>query len=115
MTAILLHANPTRSKCMATSKPQDSTSRVLYGVSIQEAIASGDVAKMTAIREQAFTYMASVAEVERLLPALEAAIKTKGGPVVVLYAVTIQNAVARGDQAELARLRAEVAYYSRML
>lgn len=99
---------------MSTAKPFNP-SIAMYGVPIQDAIASGDVNKMSAIREQAFAYLAAVAEVERLLPALDTAIKAKGGPIRTLYGVTIQDAVQRGDQAELARLKAEVAYYQRLL
>ncbi len=100
---------------MPNSKPVGSQPRPLYAVPIHEAIASGDVAKMTAVRTEVFAFLASVAEVERLLPALDSAITGKGGPITALYAVSIQDAVARGDQAELARMKAEVDYYRRML
>ena len=42
---------------------------------------------------------------KRLLPELEKAIQAKGGPIRVLYGVSIQDAIARGDQAEIARLK----------
>jgi hypothetical protein len=87
----------------------------LYGVALNEAIASGDVAKMSAARDAAFSHIAMSSEVSRLLPELENAIKSKGAPIRPLYAVTIQDAMARGDQAELTRLKGEVAYYSDLL
>ena len=87
----------------------------LYGVAMSDAMASGDVNKMTAIRDQAFAHLAADAEVARLLPELEKAIQSKGGLIRPLYAVTIQDALARGDAAEIARLKAEVASYNTML
>ena len=97
----------------ATASAGGSTA--LYAVPIQEAITSGDIAKMNQIRDEAFAYLASASDIERLLPELEKAIQAKGGPIRVLYGVSIQDAIARGDQAEIARLKAEVAYYSRLL
>ncbi|MFZ6746216.1 DUF1843 domain-containing protein [Undibacterium sp. JH2W] len=87
----------------------------LYAVPMHDAIASGDVGKMSAIRDQALDYLTAAAAIERLLPTLDRALKAKGLPPQALYGVSIQDAVARGDQAELARLKAEVAYYSRLL
>ncbi|MCH8617565.1 DUF1843 domain-containing protein [Undibacterium sp. TS12] len=87
----------------------------LYAVPMHDAIASGDVSKMLAIRDQVLDYLTSAAAIERLLPSLDRALKAKGMPPQALYGVSIQDAVARGDQAELARLKAEVAYYSRLL
>ena len=87
----------------------------LYGVLMHEAIASGDVSKMIAIRDQALDYLAAASEIERLLPSLEKTMKAKGLPPQALYGISIQDAVARGDQAELSRLKAEVVYYSRLL
>ena len=87
----------------------------LYAVPMHEAIASGDLSKMSAIRDQALGFLSAAADIERLLPAVDNAIKARGGPVRTLYGVTIQDALARGDQGELARLKAEVAYYSRIL
>ena len=86
----------------------------LYGVPIHEAIAGGDLSKIVAIRDQALDYLAAASEIERLLPSLEAAMKAKGLPPQALYGVAIQDAVTRGDQAEIARLKAQVAYYSRL-
>ncbi|MFN9646490.1 MAG: DUF1843 domain-containing protein [Cyanobacteriota bacterium] len=89
--------------------------QTLYGPALTEAIASGDTAKMAAARDAAFAHIAMSTEVARLLPELEKAIKAKGAPIRPLYAVTIQDAVSRGDQAELTRLKGEVAYYSNLL
>lgn len=86
-----------------------------YGIAMTEAIASGDAAKMSAARDAAFTHLAASADVTRLLPELEKAIKAKGGVIRPLYGVTIQDALARGDAAELSRLKGEVASYSAML
>lgn len=86
-----------------------------YGIAMTDAIASGDTAKMSAARDAAFAHLATSADVARLLPELEKAIKAKGGPIRPLYAVTIQDAVARGDAAELSRLKGEVASYSALL
>ena len=100
---------------MPTSKPAGNPPAALYAVPIHEAIASGDVAKMSAIRTEVFAHLAAVAEMERLLPALDGAIQAKGGPIKTLYGGAIQDAAARGDQAELARMKAEVDYYRRLL
>ncbi len=99
---------------MNSKKSKQSPVRVLYGPAVSEAIASGDVAEMTEIRKQVFDYLGSVADIERLLPELEKAIESKGGGIRTLYAVTIQEAAASGDKAEIARIKAEVAYYNRM-
>lgn len=90
----------------------------LYGMAINDAIASGDGAKMRAVRDAAHDHLATAGEVMRLLPALETAIQSTGnggGVIRPLYAVTIQDALARGDAAEIARLKAEVASYSTTL
>jgi len=99
---------------MSTRKNKQPPVRVLYGSAVSEAIASNDVAEMTEIRKQVFDYLGNVSEIERLLPELEKAIKSKGGGIRPLYAVTIQEAAASGDRAEIARIKAEVAYYERM-
>lgn len=100
---------------MATKGNQPPV-RTLYGPAITEAIASGDLEAMKKIREEALDVLASAAEVEKLLPQLDQALSAKGwdGPIV-LYGVVIQDAAARGDKTELARLKAEVDYYSRLL
>lgn len=87
----------------------------LYAVAMSDAIASGDAAKMSATRDAALAHLSTSADVARLLPELEKAIKSKGGIIRPLYAVTIQDAIARGDAGELSRLKAEVASYSSML
>ena len=51
----------------------------------------------------------------RLLPQVEKALATQGGPVRPLYAVTIQDALARGDQAEIARIKGEIAAYAQLI
>ncbi|BBB62970.1 MULTISPECIES: DUF1843 domain-containing protein [unclassified Undibacterium] len=86
----------------------------LYAVPMHEAIASGDVKKMSTVRDQALDYLAAASEIERLLPSLETAMKAKGLPPQALYGVAIQDAVTRGDQAEISRLKAQVAYYNRL-
>jgi hypothetical protein len=86
-----------------------------YGIAMTEAIASGDVSQMSAARDAAFTHMASIADVARLLPELEKAIQAKGAIIRPLYAVTIQDAKARGDTAELARIKDELHAYAGML
>lgn len=46
---------------------------------------------------------------------LEKAVKAKGGPFRSLDAVTIQDTVSRGDQAELTHLKGEVTYDNKLL
>ncbi len=87
----------------------------MYAVAMSEAIASGDAAKMAAARNDAFAYMASAAEVAQLLPELEKAIQAKGGIIRPLYGVTIQDAKARGDTAELASIKGELDAYASLL
>ena len=117
-------SQPSFATVIFSPKPQEDlmatgsgkgTLHTLYGPALSEAIASGDVAKMSAARDAAFAHLAMSSEVARLLPELEKAIKTKGGTIRPLYGVSIQDAVARGDQAELARMKGEVAYYNNLL
>ena len=98
-----------------TTAAKQSLPIPLYGMAINDAISSGDAAKMSAVRDAAYQHLATAADVTRLLPALENAIKAKGGVIRPLYAVTIQDALARGDAGELARLKAEVASYAAAL
>jgi hypothetical protein len=100
---------------METRQGAHAGARVLYGVPITDAIASGDVQRMTAMHEEAMAHYAATADVVRLLPELERAIQAKGGVIRPLYAVTIQDAMARGDAAEIARLKAQVDVYQGML
>ena len=86
-----------------------------YGNAMTEAIGSGDVAKMQQVRDQALAHLSAAADITKLLPALEKAIQSKGGPIRPLYAVAIQDAVARGDAAEIARIKAELASYTKLL
>lgn len=87
----------------------------LYAVAMNQAIASGDLAQLQAARDAAFDHLANADEVRRLLPELDNAIRGLGGPIRPLYAVTIQDALKRGDRAEIARLRAEVDTYRSQL
>jgi hypothetical protein len=98
-----------------TEQSNQGTIHTLYGPALTEAIQSGDAAKMAALRDAAFDYIGKSAEVAQLLPKLEQAIKDKGYPIRPLYALAIQEAKTRGDQAELSRLKGEVAYYANLL
>ena len=100
---------------MTTSKESYGGFIPLYAVAMSDAIASGDAAKLSAAREAAFSHLAAAADVARLLPELESAIKSKGGIIRPLYAVTIQDAVARGDQVEISRIKSELASYNNLL
>lgn len=72
-----------------------------YGVAIQEAIASGDVATMRRAEAAATSHLD---EVQRALAALRGEIQ-RGGPVIPLYGVALQQALASGD---VARMRSVV-------
>jgi hypothetical protein len=98
-----------------TDSSNQGNIHTLYGPALTEAINSGDTTKMAAMREAAFDYIGKSSEVAKLLPKLEQAMKDKGHPIRPLYAVTIQEAVARGDEAELSRLKGEVGYYANLL
>lgn len=87
----------------------------MYAVAMSDAIASGDISKMTSARDAALAHMGTSAELARLLPSLESAIKSKGGVIRPLYAVTIQDAVTRGDSAEISRIKSELALYNTLL
>jgi hypothetical protein len=87
----------------------------LYAVAMSDAIASGDVNAMIAARDAAFDHLAAAQDVTRLLPALESALKAKGAVIRPLYAVTIQDTLARGNAAEIANLKAELASYASLL
>jgi hypothetical protein len=100
---------------MSASPSEGIPSNTLYGQALSQAIASGDAAKMSAARDAAFAHIAASTEVKRLLPELEKAMKTKGVHIRPLYAVTIQDAIAKGDAAELNRLKGELALYNSML
>jgi len=100
---------------MAAKKSKHAIPVPLYAIAVSDAITSGDVNKMTEIRDQVFTHMAAAADIEHLLPELEKAINSKGGVIRPLYGVTIQDALARGDANEIASLKAEVASYNSLL
>ncbi|GAA4802561.1 DUF1843 domain-containing protein [Lysobacter hankyongensis] len=92
-----------------------SSSHVLYGVAMQEAIKSGVFADLQQVRDAAVQHLADAAEIARLLPEVEKALAAQGAVPRPLYAVTIQDALARGDQTELARIKSEIAAYSQMI
>lgn len=73
-----------------------------YGVSIQEAIASGDAATMRRAEAAAEGHLS---EVQRALGALRQELAQRGGPVIPLYGVSLQQALASGD---VARMRSVV-------
>lgn len=87
----------------------------LYAVAMQDALKSGALADLQKARDDAVKHLADAAEIARLLPEVERALATHGGVVRPLYAVTIQDALARGDQAEIARIRGEISAYSQMI
>lgn len=92
-----------------------SSSHVLYGVAMQQALKSGLLADLQNARDAAVQHLADAAEVARLLPEVEKALAAQGAVPRPLYAVTIQDALARGDQAEIARIKSEIAAYSQMI
>jgi hypothetical protein len=92
-----------------------SSSQVLYGVAMQEAIKSGVFADLQKARDAAVQHLADSAEIARLLPEVEKALAIHGAVPRPLYAVTIQDALARGDQTEIARIKSEISAYSQMI
>lgn len=92
-----------------------SSSHVLYGVAMQQALKSGLLADLQNARDAAVQHLADAAEVARLLPQVEKALAAQGAVPRPLYAVTIQDALARGDQTEIARIKSEIAAYSQMI
>lgn len=87
----------------------------LYAVAMQDALKSGTLADLQKARDAAIQHLSDAAEIARLLPQVEKALATQGGPVRPLYAVTIQDALARGDQAEIARIKGEIAAYAQLI
>jgi Domain of unknown function (DUF1843)/Chagasin family peptidase inhibitor I42 len=73
-----------------------------YGVAIQEALASGDVATMRRAEAAATSHLD---EIQRALGALRGEIQRGGGPVIPLYGAALQQALASGD---VARMRSVV-------
>lgn len=73
-----------------------------YGVAIHDAIASGDVATMRRAEAAAESHLS---ETQRALAALRGELAQRGGPVVALYGVSLQQALASGD---VARMRSVV-------
>lgn len=97
---------------MSTSS---SSTHTLYGVAMQEAIRSGILADLQKARDAAIQHLSDSVEIARLLPEVEKALAIHGPVPRPLYAVTIQDALARGDQAEIARIKSEIAAYSQMI
>jgi hypothetical protein len=84
----------------------------LYGVAIQQAMASGDLAKMKQVVAQAKDRLAEHSEIQGALSALQAEIaKVEGGShaagPIVLYGETIQKAIASGNLARMKAVHAE--------
>lgn len=94
---------------------QAAALKTLYGDIVTKAIDTGDVKEMTSVRQDVVAHLAQSKDLERLLPALDAAITGKGGVIRPLYAVTIQDVLARGNATEIAHLRAEVGAYQALL
>ena len=70
----------------------------LYGVAIQDAIASGDTDKMRQVADEAEKYLQEYGEIGDGLKKLRAAIGGGGGNAAVpLYASAIRYAVQSGD------------------
>ena len=92
---------------MATKPIAAAAHRTMYGDAVRAAVDSGDIKTMTATRDEALSYLANADAVEKLLPALEAAIQSKGGGIRPLYAVTIQDVLRRGDAGEIALVEAQ--------
>lgn len=92
-----------------------SSSHVLYGVAMQQALKSGLLADLQNACDAAVQHLADAAEIARLLPEVEKALAAQGAVPRPLYAVTIQDALARGDQTEIARIKSEIAAYSQMI
>jgi hypothetical protein len=87
----------------------------LYAVAMQEAIKSGLLADLQKVRDAAVKHLSDTAEIARLLPEVEKALAVHGAVPRPLYAVTIQDALARGDQTEIARIKGEIAAYAHMI
>lgn len=87
----------------------------LYGVAMQDALKSGTLADLQKARDDAVKFLSDAADVARLLPQVEKALAAQGGVIRPLYAVTIQDALARGDQAEIGRIKGEIAAYAQMI
>lgn len=99
---------------MAQGSPREN-SAFSANLSLSEALASGDLAKMSAARDAAFGYVHVSSEAAQLLLRLERAINSNGGVISSLSALTIQDAITRGDSAELNHLKGQLAYYTSLL
>ena len=90
------------SKALADVKSElaakGSSSVPPYGVSIQEAMASGDTAAMYRAEAAAESHLS---EVQRALTTLRGELAQRGGPVMPLYGVALQQALASGDAARM--------------
>ena len=98
-----------------TPTAQASALKTLYEDIVTSAIDKGDVKEMSSVRQDVLAHIARSKDLERLLPALDSAISSKGGIIRPLYAVTIQDVLARGNAAEISSLKAEVDAYSRLI
>ncbi|MBW8852669.1 MAG: hypothetical protein JF600_18050 [Xanthomonadales bacterium] len=87
----------------------------MYAIAMQDALKSGAVADLQKARDDAVKFLSDAADVARLLPQVEKALAAQGGVIRPLYAVTIQDALARGDQAEIGRIKGEIAAYAQMI
>lgn len=97
---------------MSTPNPH---SIPMYAVAMQDALKSGMLADLQKARDDAVKFLSDAAEVARLLPQVEKALAAQGGVIRPLYAVTIQDALARGDQTEIGRIKGEIAAYAQMI
>lgn len=87
-----------------------ATLRPLYGVCIQEAIASGDLSKMKSVAAEAEQYLAEHGNISAALEALKVEIaksEAKIPPPIPLYAAAIQQAVASNDLGRMKSLAAQ--------
>lgn len=101
---------------MSNAKENYRPAIPLYGIAMSDAISSGDVDEMIKVRNQVLDHISATANMQRLLPDLEKAIQAKKGAIIrPLYAVTIQDAAARGDTQELANIKAELNSYQSLL
>lgn len=73
----------------------------MYAAAVQEAAASGDLAKMKQVCQAAEAHLAEVGDVSAALQVLKVEIakrgKTTAPPSIKPYGVAIQQAVASGD------------------
>lgn len=79
--------------------------RMMYGVTIHDSIARGNVQEMQQLLSQARAVYQEQGDLGQAIRELEQAIKRAGGGVIrPLYGVTINDAIKRGNQEELQQL-----------